>query len=219
MSEPGNTNPRRLQSAVILSMVTTRDFSAVLIDSVSPDPATARKSAIGTVLGAKRPYQRSCATQRDLGCQRLVEIVTALEIRGRCTADSRLASRHPPIDLSRGDTDVPKKLLHLTQVRAPSQRVRGECVPQRMGRDLSNLSLVGIGLQDQPESLSCQAATAVVEEQGAFFPKGEQRPRLEQVVIDRLDCAVPQWQQPLPSGAPGATHAPLQQIHVFAVEG
>src|SRR5829696_1574955 len=52
MSEPGNTNPRRLQSAVILSMVTTRDFSTMLIFLLSPSPADAARLAVCPLLEA-----------------------------------------------------------------------------------------------------------------------------------------------------------------------
>src|SRR5687767_14843975 len=58
----------------------------------------------------------------------------------------------------------------------------------------------------------------MVQKERALVEQDEQWPRLEEVVVDCLNRALAQGNQPLPRGAPGTPHMALQQIHVVAIE-
>ena len=63
---------------------------------------------------------------------------------------------------------MPKQLLHVAQVGSPLQGVGRERVSQRVRRNVADLRLLRVRLQDQPETLPGQPVAAVIQEERRF---------------------------------------------------
>ncbi len=98
--------------------------------------------------------------------------------------------------------------LHIAQVRTAAQGVRGKGVTEGVRRDVGDIGLVRIRLEDKPEALARQAVAAMVEEERVFFPQDEAWPRVLQVVADRLNGSRAKRNPPLPERAAGAAQVP-----------
>jgi len=99
------------------------------------------------------------------------------------------ASGHVRINLRRRDARVTKQLLNHTQVRAMLQQVRGETVPQHVGRDVArNAGQPHAPLDPQPERHGRERRTAPGQEHIAWRTPGNQfrAPRF-QMTLQRRD--------------------------------
>ena len=110
----------------------------------------------------------------------------------------------PTVDLRRRNADMTQEQLHVAEVCAAAQGMGRKRVTQGVRCDIGDISLVRVGLEDQPEALSRQPVSTMIEEERMLFSQHQARSRIFQVVAQGLDGGRPQRDATLTERPAGA---------------
>src|SRR6185437_9981941 len=109
--------------------------------------------------------------------------------------------------------------LDIAEFLTVVERVRRECVANRVRGDIGNVSRLGMRLQDQPESLPREPTPAVVQKHSVLVGiLTQQRSSGVEVRRQRFSCRAGQRYRPRSVGLTPATDFTLRQVDVSHVE-
>src|SRR5262249_25920458 len=122
------------------------------------------------------------------------------------------------VDLRRGDAGVAQQLLHLPQVCAAGQQMRGKAVTERVRADVgAGPNPAGIALHQLPNRFSPQSLAAPREQHPWWLtaPLGQTRPLFVQVLTDGADGSSIERRQPVLAPFTMRQAISLVQMHVY----